>query len=328
MQHMKGARVPGTASPISGREFQSRPRRWRGVAGLFVTCLIGLIAAAPATALAAPSPTNQPAGASGWIRFGHFVPSQGPVDVAVDNTTIGTNLVFRSVTKYISVPAGEHTVTVRSATAATTAPPLVVGQADVLSGGAVTVAAVAAPDTSAAAQTGGVALQMFTDSLSPPPAGMAKVRIIQTVVGVPAVGAQLTAAPSPAAATETAEHSLSISPVSYGQASSYVTIPAGTYALTVAAPGSAPLINGQNWPVQAGTVASVVLVTASTGPTVEVLTDAVGASVQPASGGVQTGFGGTAPRPLSPLVLVAAAAGTLLLAVALVRRRLTTRVEI
>lgn len=79
--------------------------------------------------------------------------------------------------------------------------------------------------------------------------------------------------------------------------------------------------------MQAGTVASIVLVLATTGPTVEVLTDAVGASVAPTTGGMQTGFGGTAPRPPSPLGPIAAAAGTLVIAAAVVRRRLRARVE-
>jgi hypothetical protein len=90
---------------------KARSRRpWRallvGCVALFSTAGVAL-AAAPANGAAAP------ASGAGWIRFGHFVPSQGPVTVTVDNMALGSNLVFRAVTPYLSVPAGIHTVTVR-----------------------------------------------------------------------------------------------------------------------------------------------------------------------------------------------------------------------
>jgi hypothetical protein len=222
MQQEASPKLSGSALLEFGRGFQSGLTRWKALVGLLAACFIASVAA-PATALAA-SPTSAPANATGWIRFGDFVPSQGPVDVTLDNITIGSNLVFRSVTNYVSVPAGVHTVTVRSATAPTTAPPLVVGQADVPSGGAVTAAAVAASDTAAAAtQPGPLKLQMYTDDLSAPPAGMARVRIIHTIPGAPAVSAQLTAAATPGSATATAAHTLDIRSVGYGQASPYLT---------------------------------------------------------------------------------------------------------
>jgi hypothetical protein len=248
------------------------------------------------------------------------------VTVTVDGTMLGSNVVFRAVTPYMTIPAGVHTVTVRSATSPSTSPALATGQADVPSGGAVTAAAVAAsgstPSTEAA---GAVQLQMFTDDLTAPPAGEAKVRVIHAVPGTPKVTAQLTSGSAPGSASLSANSTLTMSPVGYGQATPYTDVPAGTYQLKIGPTSGTPIVTGQNWPVSAGSVSSIILLAASSGPTIEVLSDAVGAASMP-TGAMQTGFGGTAPRPLSPVVPISAAVGLLLLVVAgrrlLWRRRL------
>ena len=239
-----------------------------------------------------------PAAGSAWIRFGHFVPDKGPVDVEVDGTTIGRNLAFRDVTDYASVNAGATTVTVVSA-AAPTSTPIVVGHLSLTGGTAVTVAAVATTGLGATSNIGnssvGIGLQAFTDDLAPPSPGKAEVRVIHTVPGTPRVTAQLTAAsvvPGPT--------TLGISPVGYGQASPYVSVNAGTYQVNVKALDGNALIYGHNWPVTAGTVSSIVVVQAPSGPTLEVLSDSVGAASTP-QGGMETGLGGTAPRPSSLL---------------------------
>jgi MYXO-CTERM domain-containing protein len=274
--------------------------------------------------VAGAGPAGAAVPATGWIRFGHFVPSQGPVDVMVGTTVLGTDLVFRSVTPYFSVPSGNQTVTVRASGGSASAPPLVVGQADVPPAGAVTAAAVAASDTTSSLHSAGaIELQMFADDLSAPAPGQAKVRVIHTVPGTATVSAQLTDSVTPAATAVSAEPTLTLSPVGYGDASPYEVVAAGTYQLKVGPPGGAPIVTGQNWPIRAGTVSSVVLVASTSGPTVEVLSDAVGTATAPV-GSMQTGFGGTAPRPGTALVPIAAIAALLLFGAALIRRRRVT----
>ncbi len=300
----------------------SAPRRGAQVlcAGLFVALATGsALVAIPAGNAVAAAPSN----ASGWIRFGHFVPSQGPVNVTVDGTVLGTNLVFRSVTSYASIAAGPHTVTVRSATAAASAPPLAVGQATVAGGGAVTAAAVAGSGASPSSATANnVELQMYTDDLSAPPPGQAKIRVIHAVPGSPVVTTELSVISAASTSPSTTSATLKLSPVGYGQASPYSSIAAGTYQLEVGPAGGPPIVTGHNWPVSPGTVSSIVLIAATTGPTIEVLSDAAGASSMP-TGAMHTGYGGTAPRPAEPFLPVAAAvAAVLLFSAAAVRRRI------
>ncbi len=132
--------------------------------------------------------------------------------------------------------------------------------------------------------------------------------------------AQLTSS-NPATPALTSEPTLNLSPVGYGQATPYTAVPAGTYQLKIGPAAGAPIVTGQNWPVSAGTVSSIVVLAASSGPTIEVLSDAVGATSMP-TGAMQTGFGGTAPQPLSPLVPISTVVGFCYLAVAAGRRLL------
>jgi hypothetical protein len=67
------------------------------------------------------------------------------------------------------------------------------------------------------------------------------------------------------------------------------------YQLKIKALNGATVATGNNWRVFAGDVVSVVVVETSAGPSLEILSDAASTTSDPA-GGVQTGFGGTAPR--------------------------------
>jgi hypothetical protein len=228
----------------------------------------------------------------GWIRFAQFVPSAAPVDVKVDGSTIATDLAFRGVTGYLMVSPGVHDVVVVSSSASAGAAPLATGHATVPAGGAVTVTAVAstAVKSSAGGSTaGGMALQVFPDDLAAPAPGHANVRVIHTIPGAPRVNAVLTSA------IRSSNPPLVLGPVGYGQASSYVSIAAGMYQLKIKALNGETVATGNNWRVFAGDVISVVVVETSAGPSLEILSDAASTASDPA-GGVQTGFGGTAPR--------------------------------
>jgi uncharacterized protein (TIGR03382 family) len=248
--------------------------------------------------------------ATGWIRFAHFASGRPPVAVTIDGKSIATDANFEDVTPYLSVAAGVHTIVV--STPGSSAAPLT-GHSTVVPGGAITVAAV---DSSV-----GIHLQTYNDDLSAAGPGQAKVRVIQTVASVPAVKVVLTAAPavttdavrvgatsvaasavnaaSPASATAGV---IDVPAVAFGSASAYLPVAAGTYQVVVQDSTGQTLIHGVNWPVLAGTVASIVVIQAAGGPTLEVIRDAAGASAVP-MGGPATGYGGAAallnPKPHS-----------------------------
>ena len=287
--------TPASRESMSGTKRRQRaarampaPTRIRWWVLVFGASL-AMVALSPLSASAA-TPTVSSA-STGWIRFAHFVPSAGPVDVKVDGKVIATDLSFRGVSGYAMVNAGVHTVTVVSSSARAGATPLVTGRAAVPNGGAITVAAVASTGvkrSGSGSVAGGFALQIFRDDLSDPAPGHANVRVIHTVPGAPRVNALLTAA-------TVGPHQLVLGPVGYGQASPYVSVLSGTYQVEIKALNGATVAVGHNWPVHAGSVISIVVVETPSGPSLEVLSDAASAASDP-SGGVQTGFGGTAPR--------------------------------
>ena len=269
---------------------QPVPTRSRWLALVCVVLLSCVTLAAVPAGAASPSIASV---GNGWIRFAQFVPSAGPVEVKIDGTIIAKDLSFRGVTGYALVSAGVHTVTVMSSSAKAGAPPLVRHDASVPDNGAITVAAVASTAVKSSAQgsvAGGVALQIFRDDLSAPAPEHAMVRVIHTIPGAPRVNALLTAATITSNKT-----SLVLGPVGYGQASPYLSVLAGTYQVEVKALSGATVAVGHNWVVRSGTIVSIVVVETASGPSLEVLSDAASAASNP-SGGMETGYGGTAPR--------------------------------
>jgi hypothetical protein len=287
------AGMPGLlsrTSPASGFRLPGRAVR-----------LVAAVATAGAGLVLSPtvaSATNATT-ATGWIRFAHFATGDGAVRVTVDGSSLGDDIAYRDVTNFMVVPGGPQSVVVMSVRPASSSP-LATAQVTVPAGGAVTVAALAAlpataKTTKASASSGTghesvpIRLQSYTDDLAQPAAGHSIVRIIDTFVGSPALTAQL--------AQVNTSSVLKIGPIPYGQASSYATVPIGKYNVVIKDGKPTPLVTGNNWPVPPGTVSSVVVIAAPEAPTLEVLVDAVGTATAP-KGGMQTGFGGTAPRPL------------------------------
>jgi Domain of unknown function (DUF4397) len=290
-----------------------------GVSLLLVTVLAGVtLGASPATA----SMRAQSSSGSGWLRFGHFVASAPPVDVQVDGTTIGTGIGFRDVTGYVPVHSGDNSVAVYATSAGVGSTPVATVTADVPAGGAVTVAAFASTGVTTSGTgsvAGGVTLQVFTDNLSPPPAGDAKIRVIHTIPGAPVVDTDLLASGASTPAVQ-------LSPVGYKQASPYSPVAAGIYQVVVKTTTGTTVTEGQDWQAVAGTVVTVVIVEAPSGPSLEILSDAAGTAGTP-NGAMQTGFGGTAQRTglVRSAMLPVAGALIVLLVLAYFLRRSTRR---
>jgi hypothetical protein len=127
---------------------------------------------------------------------------------------------------------------------------------------------------------------VFSDDLTPPAPGYAKVRVIHTIPGAPTVTTQLTATTGGSNAPP-----VNLAPVGYKQASPHVPIVGGIYQVEVKAPNGAVVSEAHDWSAVAGTVISIVVVEATSGPTLEILSDAAGSSTAPV-GAMQTGFGG------------------------------------
>jgi hypothetical protein len=273
----------GPAAPRSG------PRRAAARVAVTLVASFGIAALSGFQATTASAQGLRPSG-HGWIRFGHFSPSNGPVRVSLDGKVLTRRATFETVTPYDPLKAGVHTVTLTDIGAPHT---VLSDKVTVPAGGAVTVGALQGDH--------GIELKWFDDNLSPGPAGDAKVRIIDTsptarhlrVVLLRSAGGVKEAA-------FTSRHDVAVSTVTlatpilpYGTASLYRDVVAGSYTVIVSKGDGRRVITGRDWRVTAGTVASIVIVESHGQATLEVLRDATGAS-DPPVGGMQTGFGGAA----------------------------------
>ena len=221
---------------------------------------------------------------TGYLRVGHFVPGAGAVAINLDSHVLVGTLSFQQVTSYAAVPAGHHELEVVVPANHGAAAEDHSAAVTVASGQFLTVLVVANA-------SGALKVTSFSDNLSQPAPGDAKVRIIDSLATVPALGGNLTMVPDPAA-----QHVLVVPATDEGEASAYMNVRAGVYNVefTNSSTG-ATVLSGKNWPVSAGTVASLVVLQGPSAPTLEVLKDAVGAASLPA-GGMQTGAGGMALR--------------------------------
>jgi Domain of unknown function (DUF4397) len=194
-------------------------------------------------------------------------------------------LGYGDLSQYQTVEPGDYVIAVRSAGSG--APATISRTLAVRPGTAYTVASVSAKSDDG--------MTVFTDDLTPPPPGRARVRVINAAPPSTVLDVQPLAPGLPC-----------------GQASPYREVAPGPMRLTVGPPGGA----GTELSVDlaANQVASVVLTAAGGGPRATVVVDAAGPAAVP-PGLVHAGFGGTAgPRPggavgSAVLVVLAAVAG-------------------
>lgn len=226
------------------------------------------------------APVSASAGTTGWARFGHFAPSAAAVDVFVDGSLFVSDVGFKAVSDYGSLPAGPHMFEVRAAGAPDSAPVVSI-QADVPADGAITVGAVTSLDQ--------VTPQVYTDELMTPDAGASLVRFIH-------------AAPD-AAAVDIAVRGGDpiVSGVPYPEASAYTAVQPGTYDVIITdSDTGATVLEVAGWSITAGQQSTIVILRGADGALdVAPVVDAVAQPVAPV-GGVQTGFGGMATDPTGP----------------------------
>jgi len=196
---------------------------------------------------------------------------------------------YGALSAYQRIEPGDYVVTIRGAGGTTT--PVVSSALKADAGTSYTLASVGAADKRA--------LAVFTDDLTAPPTGRARVRVINA------------ASPAPVLDVRGPGGTPFSTGLPLAEVSGYRTVDAGTLPLSAGPPGG--MGTDLAVPVGANQVISVVLV--SNGPkiTAQPHVDAAGPATVP-PGSIAAGYGGAADPhgPLSALVLgaVAAVAGT------------------
>jgi len=266
----------------------------------FLAVLIGI----PVTASA-----SYAAASSGWIRVGNLSATTSAVDIYVYSSGdssprfVVSDVTYGTVSAYKSVSAGGYSIKMRAAGSAASSRPVLSANVTVQGGKAYTAAALSAKGQAAQ-------VKILNDQLTTP-AGKSLVRVIQASGKQDAVKFHCSCAPGAAGDI--------VSKAPPGSVSSYAAIPAGTW--TMSATGSSGQA-GLPVTLAGNTVHTEVVLDGSSGLEIVNLTDAAGAG-QPPAGGVNTGFGGTAPHgPGSPVPRLAViGAGLLLLVWSRLRRR-------
>jgi Domain of unknown function (DUF4397) len=283
-------------APILWEELTVRLRR--------ILALFTLIAASLGGMASVAAPASAAAGAAiGWVRCANLSPGNPAVDIyllAFGNS--GHPIVLRHVTygdvsSYMTVSAGQYTVTMRPVGASPSSPPVVSANFMVSAGTNYTVASLGP----AAARR----IEVLQDQMAAPK-GSALIRVIQASLKQDQV-------------TVSYGGDVLAQQLAFGAVTSYMSVQPGTQTVRFTASGQT---TSMSITLAAGSVHTIVVLDSSSGLQVDNLTDAAGSSNAPA-GGAATGFGGMAPRPAATSApwLAALAAGLLLMAAGVVGLR-------
>ena len=281
--------------------------RW-GAAGrrlgrlAMITTLLGSMAGLLAVAAPAASAALT-GGATGWIRIAHLSPQAPPMDMYVypfgdpGSPTVLKDVRYGNVSRYVAVTPGQYSVAMRGFGAPATSKPALTTSFMVTTGGAFTLAAMG-PDP-------GMRTEVLKDQLDAP-AGKAVVRVLQASLK---------------------QHRVTVSygtdvladQLAFGSATSYTPVAPGAQTVKFTAPGEQA---SQAFSVTADSAHTFVVLDNPSGFKVAALTDSEGSLAMP-SGGVQAGFGGTAPHPAGNAApwLALMGIGTGLIVASLIRLR-------
>jgi hypothetical protein len=219
--------------------------------------------------------------ADALVRVAHFSPDTAGVDVWVDGKRVLQNVGYDTVSDYVPLVSGTHDFALRPFGASSTSKPILAASAAL------------APDL--AYTIAGVGLnkdlrgQIFKDNLGAPPAGRAKVRVIDAAVGGSPIDVALQGG-------TTFDH------VAFPNASVYEPVAPKTYGVRVMRDGN-EMLNVPNVVIGAVIIYSFVVIGGGGKPLQLVpVVDARAAAVTPV-GAAKTGGGGTARVFVHPIVL-------------------------
>jgi hypothetical protein len=274
-----------------------------GLAGLAsLTAAVAALAftAGPADAAASPS----------YVRLAHQSPDTPNVDVYMTSYTrpqwklVLKGVGYGAVSQYQRVQPDRYAVSMRPAGAPASSPPVLTTNVNATAGKAFTVAGVG--------PYAGLGLAVINDDLTLPPAGKARVRVLNG--SARAKNVEVNALNGPTVTNG----------IAFAKTTPYASVPAGKWTLQVASTAQTDLKATSAVDIKAGDVYSLVVLDAPDGGlTLATHADAVSAAVTP-SGSMETGGGGTAGSDGTGwMPLGAGAAGLALLAAAYVRHRRT-----
>jgi hypothetical protein len=218
----------------------------------------------------------------GWVRVAHLSPDTKSVDVRLTALAGGgliselDGIAYGAVSDYLEVPQGTYVVSMVPTGSPASTAPMVRQSVNILSGQPVTVAAYG--------RNADLDTTVFSDDLTPPAAGQARVRVIQASTTAKSVDIATTTGLS---VTKNAKQ---------GTATGYASVGAGPWTLSITGdPTTATTTTSQaQIDLAPGSVATLfVLDTANGGVTVKPVVDSAGVGDLP-TGGIQTGGGGTA----------------------------------
>ncbi len=183
---------------------------------IMILAMVVLMLALAATAIAAEPPGDS------RVRVAHLSPDAPNVDVWVNGAYAFQNVAFEDITDYATLPAGDYLVQVEPAGAG--------------GGGPFVISATLTldPDTeytvAALDELANITPGVFVDDNSLPAVGNAHIRFIHGSPDAPAVDITLT------------DGTVLIANTAFGEASSYLPVPAGVYDLEVRVAGTSTVV--------------------------------------------------------------------------------------
>jgi hypothetical protein len=260
-----------------------------------MTVVVTGMSAGPGAAPALASP------GTGWVRLAHLSPNAPAVDVYLYSfgdpraRLVLHHVSYGMVSPYEEVPAGDYTVSMRSAGAAATAQPLLSTGVRVNAGQAYTVAGMG--------PAAGLRLQVLKDTLTAP-AGQVLIRVIQASLHEHVVSVRLSGR-------------MLARKLDFASTTPYRAVPAGSTVVHVAGDTEDASLG---MTLRPDTIHTLVVLDGAGRLRLTDLEDAAGSAIRP-EGGADTGMGGTAPRPASSPVPWLAVIGTGILLAGTATRR-------
>jgi len=241
-----------------------------------MSAILTAAAAASLGLLASPAPRASASSEVGWVQLAHLSPNTPAVDVYLYSfgdasaQLVLYHVAYGTVSPFEQVAAGDYTVAMRLAGAPASSKPVLSTAVDVLAGHAYTVAGMG-PES-------GLRLQIIPDRLTTP-AGKALVRVIQASLQQDSI-------------TVTAGSANLATNLKFASVTGYRVVQPGTW--TVQAVGTSESASS-TITFAAGTIHTLVILDNPGSLAIDDLLEAAGSV--PATGAVQTGLGGMAPRP-------------------------------
>jgi Domain of unknown function (DUF4397) len=241
-----------------------------------MTAVIGAMAASSFGLLGLTAPAASAKADVGWVQLAHLSPNTPAVDVYLysfgnsNAQLVLKHVAYGTVSPFEQLATGDYTVAMRLAGAPAKSKAVLQTAVDVQSGHAYTVAGMGPAK--------GLRLQIIPDRLTTP-AGKSLVRVIQASLDQSSVSV-------------TAGGSNLASSLKFAKVTGYKTVDPGT--VTVHATGASESATS-TVTLAAGTIHTLVILDDPGKLRIDDLLEAAGS--QAATGGVQTGFGGTAAQP-------------------------------